>query len=58
MGLRDLAILVWMGSHSELHLGAMSVLFMARFLTWMAACSVKVYGLGGTGSVAVGTSGG
>ena len=37
MGLRDLAILVRMGSQSELHLGALSVLFMAGFLTWMAA---------------------
>ena len=34
-------LIVWMGSQSELHLGALSVLFMARFLTWMAACSVR-----------------
>ena len=52
MGFRDLAILVKMGSKSELHLGALSVLFMAGFLTWIAA----LLGLGG--SVGVGTSGG
>ena len=32
MGLSDLAILVRMGSHTDLHLGALSVLFMAEFL--------------------------
>ena len=39
VGLRDLAILVRMGSQQ--HLEALSVLFMAGFLTWMAACSVR-----------------
>ena len=41
MGLRDLAIFGSIGSQSELHLGARSVLFIAGFLTWMAACSVR-----------------
>ena len=31
-----------LGSRSELHLGALSVLFVAGFLTWMAVCSVTV----------------
>ena len=30
-----------MGSHSELHLGARSVLFMEGCLICMAACSVR-----------------
>ena len=41
--MRDLPILflVRMGSQSELQLGALSVVFMAGFLTWMATCSVR-----------------
>ena len=38
---RDEAILGRMGSHSELHLGARSVLFMEGCLICMAACSVR-----------------
>ena len=34
-------LVVRMGSQSELHSGALSVVFMAGFLTWMAACSVR-----------------
>ena len=34
-------LIVRMGSQSELHLGALSVVFMAGFLKWMAACSVR-----------------
>ena len=34
-------LIVRMGSQSELHLGALSVVFMAVFLKWMAACSVR-----------------
>ena len=41
MGLRDLAIFGEIGSQSELHLGARSVLFIAGFLTRVAACSVR-----------------
>ena len=38
---RDEAILGRMGSHSELHLGARSVLFTEGCLICMAACSVR-----------------
>ena len=41
MGLRVSAILGSTGFQSELHLGALSVLFMEGFLTWIAACSVR-----------------
>ena len=41
VGLRDSAILGRIGFQSELHLGALSVLFIEGFLQWMAACSVR-----------------
>ena len=41
VGLRVSAILGSTGFQSELHLGALSVLFIKGFLMWMAACSVR-----------------
>ena len=35
------SLIVRMGSLSKLYLGAVSVLFVAGFPTWMAACSVR-----------------
>ena len=41
MGLRDMAIFGRVESQSELLLKARSVLFIAGFLTWMEACSIR-----------------
>ena len=41
MSLRVSAIFGSTGFQSELHLGALSVLFMERFQTWIDACYVR-----------------
>ena len=41
MGLSVSAIFGSTGFQSELHLGALSLLFIEWFLTWIAACSVR-----------------